>query len=898
MPTATSVVTSARPLEPADVLLADGRLGVIRPLQRDDGPAIFALHEQTSPDNLRLRFFNVSPRAARGYAEHVLEDPSVLALVAETHGRVVGLATAEPTEPGSADVSLLVADDVHGRGLGTLLLEHLAALARDRGIWRFEAEVLVENHAMLRVLADAGSKVTGRPDRGVITVHLGTSSTPELQDAADRREFLAESRSLAPLLAPRSVAVAGVRSDGTGVGAAVLRSILANGFSGDLFVVHPSRRSIDGIVAHRTFADLPLRVDLAVLAVPAETAEAALADAAAAGVPAAVVISSGFGELGEAGAELQGRLARVARGQGIRLVGPNCLGVLANDPAIRLNATFHAQRPPRAGGLAVASQSGGVGIVLLDRARQLGLGVRSFVSLGNAADVSSNDLLAAWYDEPEVTAAALYLESFGNARKFARFARRFSQRKPLLAVVGGRSSSGQRGGASHTAAAASSQVAVQALFAQAGVIACTDADDLAETALLLTEQPLPRGSRVGVVSNAGGIGILIADAAEEVGLHVPPFSPALQARVGEHVLGTSGTTNPVDAGAAVTPEQMGEVLRAVLGSGEVDAVVAAVVATGVTDGVAVVRRMGEVRAQFADVPVQLVTLGGLDVGDLPGLTTHASAAAAVRALSHAVGYVRWLAVPVAPVPTSNPAHVRAVRAEAQAVLSRKASTDTWLDVTETRDLLDRYGLHVLGEVATGVDAAVSTAERIGFPAAVKLANAGPEHKTEKGLVRIGLTSAESVHRAVADFERLIGAKPEVLVQPMVTGVELALGVVRDPAMGALVMVAAGGVATYVWGDRVFLLPPFSAADARHAIRGLRLFPLLNGFRGGDPVDVDALEQLIVDLGRLVTDVPEVAELDLNPVFVSPGGCAVVDVRLRLTTVEDATLPPSQLRRSW
>ncbi len=898
MTTVERIVLPPRPPDPADVLLADGRLGVVRPLRPEDEDAIRSLHERMSDDNLRLRFFNVSRKAARDYVAHVLVEPSVLALVAEVEQGVVGLSTAEPTGPGVAEVSVLVADDFHGCGVGTLLLEHLAAFARDRGIWRFEADVLADNHLMLTVMADAKMEVGRHPDRGVVTVSMTTASTPAFQDAADQREFVAQQRSLAPLLAPGSVGVAGVRGDGTGVGAAVLRSIVAGGFRGELFVVHPRRHTVGDIVACRSFGELPVTVDLAIIAVPAEAAEEALIDAAGAGVPAAVVISSGFGELGAHGAELQARLARLARERGLRLVGPNCLGVLVNDPAVRLNATFHAQRPPAAGGLTVASQSGGVGIVLLDRAARLGLGVRSFVSLGNAADVSSNDLLAAWYLDPQVTAAALYLESFGNARKFARFARRFSERKPLLAVVGGSSASGRRGGLSHTAAAASSAAAVRALFAQAGVVGCVDADDLAETALLLTGQPLPRGPRVGVLSNAGGMGILVADAAEAAGLRVPELSADLRARLSRHVLGTDGTTNPVDAGAAVSPEDMGQVLEHLLASGEVDAMVVVVVATGVTDGAAVVQRLVRARRAAPELPVLLVTLGGLKAGETPGLTRHSSTTAAVRALGHAVDYARWRSVPAESSPVTDPEVVQAVRTTAAQLLAARVDEDCWLDVAEAGRLLAPYGLDILGEVASGADEAAAVASRVGFPVVVKLATAGAGHKTEAGLVQTDLASPDDVRRAVSAIGRVTETTPKVLVQPMVPGVEIALGVVRDPTMGPLVMVAAGGVATDVLDDRAFLLPPVTPADAGRALRGLRLWPLLDGFRGTAPADVGALEHAIVALARFAADVPEVAELDVNPVMARPDGCALVDVRMRLAVAEEPGLSARQLRRTW
>ena len=689
-----------------------------------------------------------------------------------------------------------------------------------------------------------------------------------------------------------------MRNDGTGVGAAILRSIASNGYAGRVVVVHPRHESVAGVPAYPTFRDVPHPVDLAVIAVPAESTASALEDAAAADVRAAVVISSGFGELGPQGKILQRELSVLARTRGVRLVGPNCLGVLANDPAIRLNATFNAQQPPLPGGLAIASQSGGVGIVLLERARELGLGVRSFVSLGNTADVSGNDLLAAWFDDPGVSAAALYLESFGNARKFARFARRFSDRKPLLAVVGGRSTSGRRGGVSHTAAAASSDVAIEALFAQSGVIGCVDTDDLAEAALLLTEQPLPAGPRLGVLSNAGGMGILVADAAEACHLVVPEFTTALSDRLEGLVRGTSGTTNPIDAGVAVAPEQMADALDAVLSSGEVDAVVTVVVATGVTDGVEIVRRLEEVRARHPEVPVVLVPLGGLDVGHPVGLTTYGSPVSAVRAIGHAVSYVKWRAVPAAPLPVPDPARSLAARQWCRSVLQDAPIEGRWLAASEARHLLGPYGLRLLGRLVTGADGAAEEAARIGFPVVIKAADAGGAHKSERRLVRTGLTSAAAVRLAVSGFEVDLGrAAGEVLVQPMESGVEMALGVVRDPTMGPLVMVAAGGVATDLWADRAFLLPPISLADAQHAVRALRIWPLLEGYRGGRAADVADLERLVVGLGRLAVEVPEIAELDLNPVIVGASSCSIVDVRLRLASTDDPGAgTPRQLRR--
>lgn len=884
----------------ADVLLSDGGLAVVRSLTPDDAAALHDLHEHVSTEALWFRFFAAGRTMAHRYVDRVLENPDRLALVAEVDGRLVAFATAEPLaeKPHAAEVAFLVADEFRGHGLGTLLLEHLAALARDRGFREFEADVLRANHAMLRVFDDAGFRVDRQVDDGVEILRIDTAVTAEVQAAADRREFAAEARSLGRMLAPRSVAVYGVRRDGSGIGATVVSAIRAGDFAGTLSVVHPRAGRVLHAPAYVGAGDVPGTTDLAVIAVPARDVLSALEDAAAAGVPAAVVISSGFAEMGVAGGDLQTRLAAAARRLGIRVVGPNCLGLVCNDPEVRLNATFGRPVPP-AGGLAVASQSGGVGIALMSLVERAGIGLRFFVSLGNKADVSSNDLLAAWYDDDAVTCAALYLESFGNARKFARFARRFSERKPLVAVVGGRSAAGRRAGASHTAAAATPAVGVRALFAQAGVIGCKDAEELADTTLLLTREPLPRGERVGVLSNAGGLGVLAADAAEDEGLHVVELSAEVQRRLTRLVNQTSGTANPVDAGAGVEPARLAAIADVLAGSGEVDALVVVIVATGTTDIADHLRRLARVRATHPDLPllaVPLATPAEHPASDQPGLTSFSSSAAALGALGRAVRYAEWRRTERASIAPSDPLRVREARTLASSLLP--AAHDGWVAPAAADEVLRTYGIDQVGELAVGGSAAAAAARRVGFPVAVKLADARVVHKTEGGLVRIGLGSAEEVEAVVAGFERDHGPSCTVLVQPMVPGVEVALGVVRDPVLGPLVMVAAGGVTTDVLDDRAFLVPPFDAAEAGRVLRTLRTWPLLDGFRGAPRAATRDLAELAARVGRLAVDVPEVVELDLNPVLVAPDGCSVVDAKLRLAPADALHLDrPRQLRRS-
>jgi acyl-CoA synthetase (NDP forming)/GNAT superfamily N-acetyltransferase len=890
-----------------DVLLANGDVATLRALQPDDHDALLELHRRTDAESLRLRFFSSNPAAAEQYVDRLMSRiDQVIALVVVRRGVLIGVAAAEPVGSDTAEVAFLVDPAAHGLGIGTLLLEHLAAAARSRGIDRFIAEVLAENAPMIKVFTDAGFDLRRRIDRGVIILELDTVATANAVAAADLRESRAEARSLEPLLHPRAVAIAGVRRDGTGVGHAVLQSIMNGGYTGTIRLVHPQAPMISGIRADRDFAAIDDPVDLVIIAVPAERVLPVITEAAEAGVRAAVVLASGFSELGEGGRTLQHQMVRVARRHGMRIVGPNCLGVITGD--LRLNATFVDQLPPP-GGLAIASQSGGVGIALIDAAARTGLGVQSFISLGNKADVSGNDLLGAWMNDDRVSAAALYLESFGNPQKFARLGRRFAESKPLLAVIGGRSAGGRRAGASHTAAAAPPSVGVQALFAQAGVIDCRDLDELADTARLLQDQPLPAGLRVGIVSNAGGLGVLAADAAASAGLLVPELSQTLRERIaaglgsGRSVMAASSLGNPVDLGAGVTADGLTAAVGAVSSSGEVDAVLIILAGTAVTDAGAVLAGL-DCATEQPGVPRLLVAYGPGTTADprpvrggAAGYVRMRSAGAALAALAHAARYRSWREGGDGGLPAED----RARAAEARRIAQRELAASTaagrggWLGPDAAARLLEAYGIPLpAGYVVAGAEQAVAAADRCGYPVVIKAADPTVVHKTDRGLVRTGLPTADAVRDAAAAMTAELGDGPPghdaLLVQPQIgvdgSGVELAFGVVRDPSFGPLVMVAAGGVAIDVWADRVFLMPPFSRGEAARALRRLRIWPLLAGHRGSRPADVAGLETLLLGLGRLCLDVPELAELDLNPVIAlaadaAGGSIACVDVKVRL-----------------
>jgi len=871
-----------------DALTADGGIVRIRPVRPSDEEGLLALYDRASPESLYRRFFTGGRSGIKADVTRMTrtDGEGHAALLAERRDQVVGVASYEQAgSPGQAEFAILVDDAEHGRGIGTLLLEHLAATARRNGIFELVGEVLAANVPMLRVAADLHPGMRAERDAGVVEVRFATDVVDTA--ALDARDRQAERHSLAPLLTPAAVAVVGAGRAPGGIGHEVLVAIRNGGYTGRLYVVNPGAAEIAGVASYPSMAALPGPVDLAMIVVPAPAVAGVLAECGAVGVRAAVVLSSGFGEDGPAGRAAQAELVRVARANGIRLVGPNCLGVLNTDPAIRLHATF-AEANPSPGGLAVASQSGAVAITILDHATRTGTGLSSFVSLGNKADVSGNDLLSYWYDDLGTRAVALYLESVGNPRRFARIARAIGRRKPVLAVKSGRTASGSRAGASHTAAAAAPDVTVDTLFTQAGVIRCDTLGELLDTARLLVDQPLPAGDRLAIVGNAGGVNVLAADAADAAGLAVPELPATVQAAIAAVPLAGAGPAtlaNPVDLGAAATPQAVGTAIRALAVSGEVDAILVVFAATRANDVPGVLAAIAEA-ADAASLPVAAVLLGvtappiALGARRTPAYPLPEQA---IAALAHAARYAAWRAAPLGNVP--QPSDVDYVGARA-IVVQALAGGGGWQPPEVATALLRCYQVPVLdGTVVRDADAAVAAAERHGYPVALKAADPQLVHKSDVGAVRLGLADAGAVRAGYGAIEAVLGAHPAVLVQPMVdSAVELVAGVVHDPLFGSLVMVGLGGVHTELFGDRTLRLLPLTDLDAERMWRTLRAAPLLTGYRGSPGVDTAAVEDLLLRLGCLAEDFPEIAELDLNPVAAGPDGVVALDVKLRLAAV--------------
>ncbi|MED7955074.1 bifunctional acetate--CoA ligase family protein/GNAT family N-acetyltransferase [Streptomyces sp. BE303] len=878
------------PLPSAEALIADGSTVGIRQIGSSDRAAVLDLHaNRMSAESRRLRFFGASRRAPELAAERLCgqDRPGLLGLGAWSGDELVGEADSEVLDdPATAELALAVADEWQHRGVATLLLEHLVHAARARGVRVFEADTLAGNRAVHRVFADLGLPVHRRLEQGEIRVRVPLDENDEhYREAVDERGRHADVASLGPLLRPAAVAVVGASRRPGSVGQTVLRKIRQGGFAGSVWAVNPSAGEVAGEPAFPSVSALPAVPDLAVLALPAAAVAGVAEECGRAGVRALVVLTSGLGP------DDAVRLMRACRRYSMRMVGPNSLGIAQTDPAVRLDAEFGGAFPlPGTAGVAV--QSGGVGIALLKRLAWLGIGVSGFVSLGDKYDVSGNDLLQWWEEDGRTDLALLHLESFGSPRAFARTARRVTRKLPVLTVDAGRSPAGRRGAASHTAAAATPTVTREALFRQAGITAARSIDELVGTAALLHAQPLPapRGA-VAVVSNAGGVGILAADACTDAGLVLPELAPGLV----ESLPDGASARNPVDTTAAVGPAEMARCLKALERDRAVDALLVCLVPTALatTGDRDPVRALldGPARHGVPDVAVlldQQVPVRYLTCADGGLLPAYSDTVAAARALVHARDRARWLAEPFAAeadVPGCDP---DAARSMVGAHLAAHPDGG-WLYPVATADLLDCYGLPLITSVwAPDEGTAAAAAEGLrGLghrgEVAMKAYWPGQVHKSAAGAVRTGLATDTDARTAFRRFgEQFGGRLSGAVVQPMAApGVELLVGVVQDRVFGPLVVLGMGGTAADVLADRSARLAPLTEHDLTTMVTELRGAPLLSGPSGEPPVDLAAVRDVLARVSRLAADLPQLAEADLNPLIARPDGAVRVDARVRL-----------------
>jgi acetyl coenzyme A synthetase (ADP forming)-like protein len=884
----------------ADEILRDGGSIHVRAIRPDDKQRLLRHFQRLGQRSVYFRFFGAKKRLTDEELKRLTEPDFVnhVGLVAtlregeEEHiigvGRFIRYEAAH-----RAEVAFAVADEYQGRGIGTLLLEHLAPMARANGITEFEADVLGENNRMLQVFAKSGFVVRRSIEDGVVHVTFATEETEQFLHATYTRERLAAGQSVRSFLNPRSVAVAGAsRRPGT-IGATLVANLKRCGFAGPIYPVNPDADEIDGLRAYPSVSAIGTPVDLAVIAVPAAAVEEVVADCARAGVHGVVVISSGFAEMSEAGRAAERRLMQLVRNSGMRMVGPNCMGVLNTDPAVSLNATF-APTWPAAGNIGMLSQSGALGLAILDYVQHLNMGISTFVSVGNKADVSSNDLICYWADDPRTGVILLYLESFGNPRRFGHIAPEVARQKPIIAVKSGRSAAGTRAASSHSAALASLDVAVDALFEQAGVIRTNTLEELFDVAALLSTQPVPAGPRVGVVTNAGGPGILLADACEAQGLKLPELSAETLRTLRGFLPAQAGLANPIDLIASATPEQYESALAAVGSDPNVDAVIVIYIPLDVTQienvAKAIARGAGNIPAHKPVLSVFLSSRGAppmLSGGSRGHLPSYSFPENAAMALAAAERYGRWRQRPQGTPLTLDRFAQSTIRAVIDRVL-HQASGPQWLQPKDLATVLRAAGIDFAAAEQTPPSEVIATAERLGYPLVAKAIVPGLIHKSDVGGVILGLESAEAVQAAadvLTERMRAVGAHLDgILLQREVRGgIEALVGVTADPTFGPLVVCGLGGVLVEVLHDVSFRLTPVTDVDAAEMIAKLRASKLLDGYRGGQPGDRAALSAVVMRISALVEIVPELLELDLNPVKVlAPGqGAIVVDGRMRV-----------------
>lgn len=945
----------------ADVVLRDGGTARIRPITAEDADRLVSFYEQVSDESKYYRFFAPYPRLSAKDVHRFTHHDQVdrVGLAATVGGEFIatvrfdriderGMSASAPAD--EAEVAFLVQDAHQGRGVASTLLEHIAAVARERGIRRFAAEVLPANTKMIKVFTDAGYQQKRSFEDGVVRLEFDLEPTDRSLAVQRAREQRAEARSVQRLLTPKSVAVIGVGRTQGGVGRSVLRNLREAGFTGRLYAVNSAfgfeegeGAEVDGVPAYRSVRDIDETVELAVVTVPAERVPQAVAECGERGVLGLVVISAGYAESGPEGRERQRELVRQARSYGTRILGPNAFGVINTSPDVRLNASL-APHPPEHGRIGLFTQSGAIGIALLSGLHRRGAGLSTFVSAGNRADVSGNDVLQYWYEDPDTDVALMYLESIGNPRKFTRLARRAATAKPLVVVQGARHS-----GIAPTGHAVQAtrlpHATVSALLRQAGVIRVETVTEMVDAGLLLAGQPLPSGPRVAILGNSESLGLLTYDACIADGLRPLP---------------------PVDLTTGATPDDFRAALSEALSDDACDSVIVTAIpwvgedgATGSPEGeeLAAALRAAAAGCPAKPVAVVHVELGGLAEAlaaasrtrpDAPALVPSApggercahpspssqlrssrgdpyrpaerlptataasesapaaapelapspaqphripaypAAERAVRALSEAVKYAQWRREAKEPGKVHEYEDIDesgAARRIDELLAEQDDPRGATLAQDDARELLGRYGIDVRDALpAPDPGAAVAAARTLGYPVALKTTAPHLRHRADLGGVRLDLADEEQLRRAYAELTEAFGKPAELrpVVQAMAPrGVDTVVRAVIDPAAGAVLSFGLAGAASELLGDTGHRLVPVTERDAGSLVRSIRTAPLLFGWRGSAPVDTPALEELLQRVSRLVDDHPEVVAVSLEPVVVAQRGLSVLGASVRL-----------------
>jgi len=864
----------------ADVLLLDGGTAHVRPIRAEDADLLVSFYARVSDESKYYRFFSPMPHLSqRDVARFTnVDHHERVAFVMELAGQIIAVGRFDVVAPGEAEVAFLVEDRHQGRGIAQILLEHLAQAGRELGIEKFVAEVLPDNQRMISTLKEAGYHVAGGYQDGVMSLEFPIDTTATAIGVMQSREHRAESASIAQFFAARSVAVIGASRRSDTVGQTLVRNLITGDFTGRVYAVNPSADAVSGLPAYKSVSDIPGEVDLAIVAVPASAVQEVVLDCAAKGVKGLVVISSGFAETGDEGRRRQRTLVGLARSYGLRLIGPNALGVINTDPEVSLNASLSGVMPPR-GRAGFFCQSGALGSAILEKVYNRGLGLSTFVSAGNRADVSGNDLLQYWEEDDSTEVVLLYLESIGNPRKFSRIARRVSRRKPVIAVRSGRTTQGvPMGHAVRTIAAPGA--AVDAMFRQAGVIQVNTLEEMFDVAQLLAHQPLPHGRRVAIVGNSDALSLLATDAAAAVGLVV---------------------NKSVALGAEATAEDFEDALDLAIDDPEVDSVIAVYIPPINVTGDEVANVLAAVGEQ-SDKPLVSTFLGAegvpelLRVPDVAGSTagrgsvpSYPAVEAAVRALAHVVEYAMWLRSPDG----SSAEQPDVDHQTAQAIVEKALAENPDgrpLSFAELHDLLAAYGIDLWEpkRVDTFADALVA-GEDFGWDVVLKATAEHLRHRPDLAHVWRNIDDAEDMEHAWESLRELIdhpGEEGFVVQKNAPPGVPVSIAAVEDPLFGPVVSFGISGALTELLADRAYRIPPLTEHDARAMTREIKSAPMLFGYRGSEVVDVDRIEELILLVARLKNDMPKLSSIELSLVLAGRTSSTVLTAGASVQPITD------------
>ncbi|GAB2878424.1 bifunctional acetate--CoA ligase family protein/GNAT family N-acetyltransferase [Nocardioides pacificus] len=864
----------------ADVLLRDGRTAHIRPVRASDAELLVDFYARVSDESKYYRFFTPMPRLSERDVKRFtqVDHDKRVAFVLLVGGRMIAIGRFDVVSDGAAEVAFLVEDQHQGRGIAQVLLEHLAQAGRERGVEKFVAEVLPDNQRMIQTFRDAGYQVVSGYEDGVISLEFPIDPTETAIGVMQQREHRAESASIDAFFNARSVAVVGASRRADSIGRAMVRNLVTGDFTGKVYAVNPSASAVSGMPTYATVSDIPGPVDVAIVAVPAEAVQDVVLDCAAKGVHGLVVISSGFAETGDEGRQRQRRLVGLARSYGLRLIGPNCLGVINTDPEVSLNASLSSLMPPR-GRAGFFCQSGALGTAILEKVYGRGLGLSTFVSAGNRADVSGNDLLQYWEEDDSTEVVLLYLESIGNPRKFSRIARRVSRRKPIVAVRSGRTTQGVPRGHAVRAIAAPRE-AVDAMFRQAGVIQVDTLEEMFDVAQLLAHQPLPQGRRVAVVGNSDALGLLAVDAAASVGLVV---------------------NKSVSLGAEATAEDFEDALDAAIDDPEVDSVVAVYFPPLNTTGEDVANVLAAVGEQ-SDKPLVSTFLGAegvpelLRVPDVAGSTagrgsvpSYPAVESAVRALARVVEYSLWLRAPDGAPVAEEHLDTHAAKRLVNEVLARHPEGRD-LSGEELDELLGAYGIRMWHtQPVASLEEALAAGEAQGWNVVLKATAVHLRQRPDQAHVWRNIDNADEMTDAWRTLSTVITdpANADFVVQKNAPpGVPVSIGTIEDPLFGPVVSFSIAGPLTELVGDKAYRIPPLGERDAADMVREVKSSPLLFGYRGSEVVDVAAVEGLVRRVAQLQNDLPQLRSLDLPLVLAGAEGATVLNAAARVEPVID------------